>query len=172
MALPIIGPATNQGYSGDTWGQLLYFLGPYTAPVSGTVLAFGACQDTAQSVTIGLYTNNSGSPGTLVAVSNQLSAVAADNVPQWQTVNGTSGSVTAGQSYFIAVYASANIHVREHAGTNQMYSQTIAYSSGSMPATASASAFGSYKYDWSFFAVIAPPSGGLIRAGFDAGIGD
>ena len=53
---------------------------------------------TAGSVVVGLYTNNAGHPGALLASGTITSPAAGQN-----TVSVSSASVTAGQTYWIAV---------------------------------------------------------------------
>jgi hypothetical protein len=125
----------------------------YTAATSGSVTALNVYIDTgsaASSVVVGLYSDSSGHPGTLLT----SGTISSPSSGAWNSVNVTSVNVTSGTNYWIAVLGptgTGTLNFRDKAtgSLSQSSSQTnlsslpASWSSGMTWASSSMSAYAS-----------------------------
>src|SRR5689334_24069052 len=121
----VIGSQTiTSGKDSNTAGQAEAFKA--TASASASVVSISVYLDTgsaATKVTVGVYTDKGGTPGTLLTQGTLSSPIAA----AWNTIPVPSAQVTAGATYWIAILSpSGTGTVRFRDTSNSARSETSA----------------------------------------------
>ena len=140
-----LGYTTVGGTGGGGVANQFEVAGPFTAASSGTLtdMTFsGASNAGTVHVTMGVYNDSAGSPGTLLATSAEITV--NNTTPQLWT-GAISGSIVSGQAYWIAISFDGGTVINHDGATPPPDGRhgTSTYSAGSLPGTPpSTSAFG------------------------------
>ena len=114
IPIPLANAATTLGNNTSFAGalvlgsHLIYYLGPFTASSTGYISQINAAVWGPGWVTMALYSDNAGSPGTLLATTQE---VGNTNTSAVNTFEGIYTQVTSGNAYWFAVLSSSELYI-------------------------------------------------------------
>jgi formylglycine-generating enzyme required for sulfatase activity len=149
---------TSVGAS-DSFGlaeNFVFAAGPYTASENGTIDSVSVRTGSAVGITLGVYNDSSGTPGTLVADS----AGGTSTSGGW-TTQAVSGSLVSGQAYWVAWNTSvASDFKYDTPASQQIEFAASAYSAGTLPGSFPGSPTEVTNRQYSAYITYTPGGGG------------